>query len=163
MSSHDGSPPPEGPAPRRRLAGRLLGLAAAGGLALAYLAWGTDEVPDQRVPVTGTVIREDAAPPGLYHMIDVEYEVDGKRYTTRLPGSRNTGVDVEVFRPGDQVALLRSEEDPARVHRPGGPSIGGENRIPAPVLALGVLVLGLAVFAPKHADLKNWGRWIRMD
>lgn len=164
MSSHDESPPLDGPPrARRRLAVRLLGLAAAAGLALAYFAWGTVEVPDHRVPVTGTVIREDAAPPGLYHMIEVQYEVDGKRYTTRLPGSRNTGPDVESFRPGDEVALLRSEEDPARVHRPGGPSIGGKNQLPAPVLALGVLVLGLAIFAPKHVDLKNWGRWVRME
>jgi hypothetical protein len=98
-------------------------------------------------------------------MIYVEYEVDGKRYTTRLPGARNTGSDVESFRPGDQVALLRSEEDPARVHRVGGPSIGGNNNpLPAPVLAVGVLILvGVAVLAPKRVDLSGWNRWLRMD
>jgi hypothetical protein len=165
MSWHDEPPPADGPPrARRRLAARLLGLAAAGALALAYFAWGTVEVPDHRVPVTGTVIREDAAPPGLYNMIDVEYEVNGKRYTTRLPASRNTGPDVESFEPGDQVALLRSVEDPARVHRPGGPAIGGDNRLPAPVLALGVLILGVAIFAPKkRVDLSHWSRLFRMD
>lgn len=55
-----------------------------------------------------------------------------------------------------------SEGDPTLVYRPGGPSIGGDNRIPAPVLALGVLVLGAAFFAPKRVDLSNWGRWIHM-
>ena len=148
----------------RRVTARLLGFAVIGALAFAYSAWGTDEVPEQRVPVTGTVIREDSAPPGLYHMIDVEYEVEGKRYTTRLPAARNTGSDVESFQPGDQVALLRSEEDPARVHRPGGPTIGGDKRLPAPLLALGVLVLGVVMFAPKkRVDLSRWSRLFRMD
>lgn len=148
----------------RRLTARLFGFAVIGALALAYYAWGTDEVPDQRVPVTGTVIREDPAPPGLYNMIDVEYEVDGKRYMTRLPAARNTGPDVESFQPGDQVALLRSEEDPARVHRPGGPSIGGGNRLPAPAIAIGVLILGVVIFAPKkRVDLSQWSRLFRMD
>src|SRR5687768_3780969 len=109
---------------------RLLGLVAAGALAVGYLAWGTVEGPRYRIPVTGTVVREDAAPPGLYAMIEVDYELDGKRYTTRLPGSRNTGSDVESFQPGDQVALLASEDDPTLVYRPGGPSIGGHNQIP---------------------------------
>jgi hypothetical protein len=148
----------------RRLTGRLLGFAVIGALALAYYAWGTDEVPDQRVPVTGTVIREDPAPPGLYNMIDVEYKVGGKRYTTRLPAARNTGPDVESFQPGDEVALLRSEEDPARVHRPGGPSTGGGNRLPAPAIAIGVLILGVVIFAPKkRVDLSQWSRLFRMD
>ncbi|MGH9043204.1 MAG: hypothetical protein ACRDZ3_23595 [Acidimicrobiia bacterium] len=141
---------------------RLLGLVAAVAVAAAYLAWGNVEVPDHRVPVTGTVLRQEAAPPGMYHTIVVEYEVDGKQYTTRLPGARNTGPDVESFRPGEEVALLRSEEDPTRVHRPGGPSFGGSNPLPAPLLAVGVLILALALFAPKKMDLSK-PRWLRME
>ena len=151
------------PRSRRFTPVRLLGLVAAVALAAGYLAWGTVEGPDYRLRATGTIVREDPAPPGLYAMIVVDYEVDGKRYTTRLPGSRNTGSDVEHFRPGDQVALLVAEDDPALAYRPGGPSIGGDNQIPAPVLAIGVLILGLAFVAPKRVDLSDWGRRLRMD
>jgi hypothetical protein len=142
---------------------RVLAVVGLAALGLAYLAWGRAAVPDHRVPVTGTVIREEPGPPGLYNMIDVEYEVDGKRYTARLPAARNSRSDVESFHPGDQVALMRWVEDPGRVHRPGGPSIGGGKRLPAPAVAIGVVILAMAVFAPKHKDLSYWTRLFRMD
>jgi hypothetical protein len=164
MSGRDEFPSVDGESRwRRSTPVRLLGFAVAVALAVGYLAWGTVEGPDYRVPTTGTIVREDPAPPGLYAMLVVDYEVDGKRYTTRLPGSRNTGADVEHFRPGDQVALLASKDDPTLVYRPGGPSIGGHNQIPAPVVAIGIVIMGLAFLAPKRVDLSHWGRWIRME
>ncbi len=164
MAGRDGSPP-AGRLPdwRRRRLVRFGGLVLAGALALGYFIGGSFEGPRYRVPVTGTVVREDPAPPGLYAMIVVAYELGGKRYTTRLPGARNTGSDVESFRPGDQVPLLASEDDPTLVYRPGGPSIGNDNRAPAAVVAIGVVILGLAFLAPKRVAPSSWGRWLRMD
>ncbi|MGH8973736.1 MAG: hypothetical protein ACRD0C_11100 [Acidimicrobiia bacterium] len=149
---------------RRLTRPRVLAVVGVAALGVAYLAWGRSAVPDHRVPVTGTVIREEPGPPGLYNMIDVEYEVDGKRYTARLPAARNSGADVESFRPGDEVALMRSLEDPARVHRPGGPSIGGGDQLPAPVVIAGVLIIGVAILVPKkHKDRSHLARLFRMD
>lgn len=141
---------------------RLIGLGIAGVLVVGYFVGGTFEGPRYRIPVTGTVVREEPAPPGLYAMLVVDYTLDGKRYSTRLPGARNTGSDAESFRPGDRVELLVSEDDPTLAYRPGGPSIRSDNRIPAAVLAVGVVVLALAFVLPKRVDPDSWGHWLRM-
>ncbi|MGH8990067.1 MAG: hypothetical protein ACRDZ7_00885 [Acidimicrobiia bacterium] len=141
---------------------RLLGLAVAGALAIGYFVGGSFEGPRFRIPVTGTVVREERAPPGLYAMLVIDYEVGGKRYTTRLPGSRNTGGDVESFRPGDDVDLLVAEGDPTLAYRPGGPATRADNRIPAAVVAAGVVVLGLAFLLPRRVDVGKWGDWLHM-
>jgi hypothetical protein len=92
----------------------------------------------------------------------VDYELEGKRYTTRLPGARNTGNDRESFDPGDQVPLLVSEDDPTLAYRPGGPSIRSDNRIPTAAVAVGVVILALALLIPRRVDISDWSGWLRM-
>ena len=147
-----------GPHPAWRIAyGAVIALVALGGL-VTIVEWSQrgGELPGGGMPVTGRVIQEEPGFSGSVPIVEVAYDAGGKARRARLPVAGSDEQPGEPFyRPGDNVALLVSREDPGRVQHANWNSDTPNAPIPGWVLALGA---GGLMAAMVTRTLKNWRR-----